>query len=394
VVLAFVSLLSSAFAACPLPRTPADLSARVGEAEAAWTDSPDRCPGERGWVADASDCDDRAALVHPGALERCIDTLDTNCDGAAPTAADCSVDGMHPVVLGTLGGQPTSDQLGLFLGAGGEVDLDGVPDVWAGEVYGYEVSVFSGEWLRTQADGSLDDRSAHVVTGAISIGASAVVAPVLASGEPAIAFGAVGVADGYGGARVQAFALPLDGDIGGADAELFAAEPTGRFGEGMAYHPDIEGAPGLLVEAMWEHDAQGVFWLLPTPLPVTGVNDQVEGYSSLVAPRAERVDSPRGQRVAWLEGDAGPVAALGVPGAYVGGQLSGAVLLWETTWGAPGVPGDTSSGRGLRGAGDYTYFGAALVVADFDGDGVDDLAVGAPATSGRAPTSGEVLVYA
>lgn len=48
-------------------------------------DAPD-CSAPEGWVADASDCDDSDAAVHPDADELC-NSLDDNCDGTVDTDA-------------------------------------------------------------------------------------------------------------------------------------------------------------------------------------------------------------------------------------------------------------------------------------------------------------------
>lgn len=54
-------------------------------------------PVPRGWVADASDCDDAHASVHPGAAEIC-DGLDNDCNGLVDEDADgvdSDGDGVH-----------------------------------------------------------------------------------------------------------------------------------------------------------------------------------------------------------------------------------------------------------------------------------------------------------
>jgi hypothetical protein len=46
------------------------------------------CEGADGYVADATDCNDGNANVHPGALEVCGDFDDDDCDGWAVTSTN------------------------------------------------------------------------------------------------------------------------------------------------------------------------------------------------------------------------------------------------------------------------------------------------------------------
>jgi hypothetical protein len=97
--------------------------------------------------------------------------------------------------------------------------------------------------------------------------------------------------------------------------------------------------------------------------------------------------------------------AVGAPGEDVGTVVSGAVLIYKgTRLGLVPWRVLTQSSRGVDAAGNLQdalaaneagdRFGAALAVGDFDGNGVDDLAVGTPGEGqGDAAGTGAVIVF-
>ncbi|ADG88621.1 FG-GAP repeat protein [Thermobispora bispora] len=91
-----------------------------------------------------------------------------------------------------------------------------------------------------------------------------------------------------------------------------------------------------------------------------------------------------------FDGDGDDELAVGAPGA-AGGGLVGIFGLGGRAPQAAGVPVGRAA-RWIGGRGEATgQFGAALAAGDFDGDGRDDLAIGAPG-EGRRPGSGTVTV--
>ncbi len=290
------------------------------------------CEAEEPYTLETSeDCDDGDASVHPGAEEQ-DDLVDQDCDGQAVVPAE---------ILGiTLRGEDENDYAGIALAVVGDTDGDGWDDLLVGAHGDDTLGVGYG--------------AAYLVAG-----------PVTASMELADAraklLGEAG--SDYTGATLAA-AGDVDGD-GLADM-LVGAYKNNRGGSdaGAVFliHGPVEGDLELGQEAL-------VF--------TGGGSSHYAGFA---------MDGGGD-----LTGDGWPDVVVGAYLANGAGSSAGAVYVLEGPVDAGGALPDL--GLTLEPYSSGAYFGYDLCSLDLDGDGVDELAVGAIATDLGASNTGSVMVY-
>ncbi|MFZ5482151.1 MAG: putative metal-binding motif-containing protein [Myxococcota bacterium] len=318
------------------------------------------CEAPAGWVADGEDCDDAAPGVNPDARERCDDAVDGDCTGDAD---DCD-----PTLAGAdawLRGLGAGDDAGTALVALGDDVAVGAPDAsGAGAVY-----LVAGTWTgAATADATW--------TGASGDDAGAALASPGDAGGDADDDLVVGAP---GGDAVYVTFDPFGGGLlSSADLELYASDAM-RFGEALAAADvDADGAPDVLVGAPGFDSSAvttdvGAVYLLYGRLP-TGQHD--ETFAD-VAIESAAVTSGRelGRSLAAGDTDGDGAAEIFV-GADPDTVSPGAVYVFERPTGVVDE-NDALARIDADSSGDDA--GAALATGgDFDGDGYDDLLVGAP----------------
>ncbi|MFT4976439.1 MAG: hypothetical protein ACI8S6_002336 [Myxococcota bacterium] len=378
-----------------------DLDGYGGDAQ------PPRCSYVEGYVFDGGDCDDLDPTRNPGIVEVC-DGIDNDCDGLTDALDDSAADASwwYPDLDGDRYGDEVAGVFscepveGYLLTSGDCDDLD--PSIHD------DAPERSGDGIDSNCNGLIDEQAltdaAAAVTGS---GASALGQAVaggvdingdgyddIAVGAPGDGAGAVGVF--FGGAGLSG-ALAMED----ADALITGLVDGDETGHALVLGDvDGDGYGDVLASAVGNDGGDGAVYLFYGPL---------SGRLSV-----NRADI-------WLDGTAageaaGSSLALGdfdregtldlLIGAPDRDSREGqAYLLWGDTLrsGTLGSVQDAS----YTGLGDETLTGAAVASAgDMNGDGRDELLIGAPQLSsgghfagvayllyGRGSLSGEGAAY-
>lgn len=302
-----------------------------------------------GWTLDNSDCDDTNAAINPGATEVCGDLIDEDCSGTpvevcAPSGEiDMSATDVPPhlSIRSTYG-----DGFGTSL-AVGDLNGDGTPDLVVGN---YSVDGYTG---------ALD-----FLPGPFESRASAWTPTET---------------DKY---RVN----------GEAPGHHFS---NGSYGQAvLPIVPDATGTPHVLVSAYDATNAlgdanAGAIYAVSWP----------DLHTSSVADQVRLVEGEGGDRVGyqgftWITGWDTPILAIGSLPSDVADTRSNKVVLITDPF-AGTLPHGVSEGIALEGwsrGGWDQGMGAAMDSCDMDGDGRDELMVGASGSVVR-PTPGAVYAF-
>ena len=356
------------------------------------------CAQPSGYVADATDCDDTAADVNPGAAEICNDGIDNDCSGGFDA---CTLDAMYADTI-YLGG--AGEQGGRYITNVGDLNADGLDEIMIGVRSGAGTAgmnyIFEGPISAVGAVTLGDGSEAGTVQGASTALYAAVSATGgrdldgdgvddyaigsaapntergavwLYFGEPAVGlttddadalYTGVVAYDRAGGPNALAFLSDIDGD-GHDDMAVgaYTADPTGLSNAGKVY-------------VVYGPIATG------TSASFSTVGDVIDG---------EAVNDNFGSNVldaGDVDGDGlHEVAAVSVPAMTNAGRI----YVFEE---APsGHISATSADLILQGEDTSDFAGIGMAAAgDQDGDGLDDLLVGATRDDRGAADGGCVYV--
>ena len=383
-----------------------------------WYDGVDQdCDGADDYDADGDgvpldeDCDDTDSGASPEAAEDCFDGVDNDCDGQVDACTE-SIAGATAIIAGDVG-----ESMGTPVVAG-DVNGDGVPDVWFGGTYADENG---GAEIRGMAHLHLGPLSGTLVAdeGVASVRGAARFDHVGRVLAPAGDLDGDGYDDTWHGAYSNGepcYGWTSD-DCNQGEAWLFYGPLTGTLSEGDTDHRLIgEGSidyAASSLAALDDADGDGVADLVVGGWgwsPGSGVSTTGAIYwltdATAVTELADADTRVRGdqehERFGWLNGivNAGDTDGDGLDevwvGAHYGGfdgsdpaSAEGKAYLFR------GVPASTTASsaadfvvEGDRG-GDWFGFGVAAG-GDLNGDGYDDV-VASSANNSVAP--GNVYIF-
>ncbi len=311
------------------------------------------CEQPSGWVADNTDCDDEDPTVHPGAEDAWYDGVDSDCDRADDHDADA--DGW------------------TWQGSGGEDCDDDDPAVHPGTI----------DWsddADTDCDGVVDatrlaDRPGLVVGGYDDglLGSALLTVPDQdGDGVEDLLLGSPGIGAAWlvAGPLTGSLRLPAD-----ALARLWGESLDSRAGAALALagDTDCDGTDEVLVGSWLAADGRGALSLLPGPL----TQDQA------LTDAPWRIEGDRaGDWLGYALAAAGDVDDDGYADLLVGARgwsdtAEGAGAAWLLR-GGPDGPQTLGEGALIFGLHERDFAGSAVAgPGDVDGDGYDDLVVGA-----------------
>ena len=371
--------------------------------------SRDACAIPQGYAPEGGDCDDGDPDIHPTAADLCGDGLDSACDGEPCSA---SLNDAYTVLFGEDG-----DAVGSSVLVAPDLTGDGQPDlvigaedhVASGGTAG-ELSVIGGGPIY-QGASPIDALAALTVVGRVdsSVGsnlghATASGADLDGDGQNDLLVSAHRLGEG---ASLAGGVYLLDGPLAGGDEAVPVEEAAERrwigttslerAGYGLALADlDGDGAVALAVGAyLWADSDRltlGAVYLMDDPMGDGGAaadlgsDDRISGASD---------DDYFGATLGVVgdtDGDGMQDLAISATGNDDGATGGGAVYLIDGPPERPTTITDVAS-QILLGTSDGASVGSALAAAgDVDGDGLDDVWVGARDAGDGGSSSGSVYL--
>ncbi|MCB9765969.1 MAG: FG-GAP repeat protein [Alphaproteobacteria bacterium] len=351
------------------------------------------CAAPSGYTADDTDCNDAYDLQHPGAAEVCNDGVVNDCDGSeADARAQCVLQAaidLSDANAKRLGERRDHEAGGAMAGAG-DADGDGLDDMLIGAA-GHD-----GAGLRTgaaylvldgRATGDLSDAAARMLGEASDDEAGAAVsgAPdVLGDGAPAFLVGAPGestVADGAGAVYLVSGTTRGDLSLSSSTAAKLTGWAAGdQLGRAVVGVDDLtgDGLADLVLGAPGNDDNgsdAGAVYVFSGPQ--SGEVNVRDADIKMTGATSNQLAGWALDRAGDFNGDGTPDLIVGAYQAFGGANRSGAAAVIAGPLSASFSISDAQALLLGQNGDDYAGWSVAGL-GDTDGDGLDDVLVGAP----------------
>ncbi|MCB9793919.1 MAG: FG-GAP repeat protein [Alphaproteobacteria bacterium] len=381
-----------------------------GHGDAASTQAS--CHRPTGYSATSDDCDDANSDHYPGAPEICEDGLINDCDGDASSAlAECSLVGTLSAsdADATFTGTAAGDYAGYRLAGLGDINSDGLDDLLigayragtsngtqAGKVYVVHGGV-TGSLSLSAADAILEgsDGSDNAGYGLSAAG------DVNGDGVPDLLVGAPGN-DEAGRSSGAAYLVlgPVSGsmDLIDADAMITGATTYDAAGRGVSGGMDVDGDgyADFLVGA--DGDDRGgsaagaVVLFLGDDPPPSG--DLADGDAAFHGAAANDTIGEVFVSDGDLDGDGRGDLAIGAFEDDSNATDAGAVFIFVDLGSFSGDVSTADADATLLGEAEDDNVGASVAISgDTNGDGYDDLILGAPGEGSGGNNAGAAFLF-
>jgi hypothetical protein len=340
------------------------------------------CEPPEGYVSTALDCDDDKAEVNPSQQEVCGDGLDNDCDGLPCLPLGERASGS----LASITGVNNKDQLGAAFDLSADFNGDGVVDLLVGAPNAAPGGAVYGLYGPLESGKSASEADFTIAHGGVEVLFGASVAWLPGSAGNRLAVGVPGFIEGFG--AVQIFDPALGLSVASAAVVVQASDDIG-LGGAMTSAGDLDG-DGLAELMISAPDYEKSFgergaWLIfggasaSYRTPPNNDDGAITGTSGFHLTQM----SPR-----WGDVDGDGVNEVALGGTETAGG-NGVVQLLAPIFDVT-MPASDALLTLVGSGGEDQGFGASVDLGDLDGDGRDDVVVGAP---GDGFDTGKVYIF-
>ena len=350
-----------------------------GDPEAPLTEG---CEPPEGYVATALDCDDDNDAVNPDQQEICGDGLDNDCDGLPCLPLGELASGS----LAAISGVNNKDQLGAAFDLSADFNSDGVADLLVGAPNAAPGGAVYGLYGPLESGRGAADADFTIAHGGVEVQFGAAVAWLPGSAGNRLAVGVPGFIEGYG--AVQIFDPAVGLSVSSAAVIIQASNKVG-IGGGMTSAGDLDG-DGLAELLIAAPDYEKSFgergaWFIFSGASASYRTPPNDDDGSILSTSSVHLNqmTPR-----WGDVDGDGVNEVALGGTETAGG-NGVVQLLMPIFNVT-TPASDPVLTLLGSGGTDQEFGATVDLGDLDGDGRDDVVVGAP---GDEFGAGKVYIF-